>query len=301
MTRKCILGIFALLFISYNSYAQQNTEVIVTLKGGHEVKGTITEEIPGESITIKTTDGDLFIYRNSEIAKIHNPNLTAQKIAEKQQMEREKNEKKIASKQVRNTLRAELKLGNFKGYRGIIDVGCSFGGGYIEERGWDDDPVKETNRITASIINGGNFGPHLFIGLGVGIEYGKYDLTHYSISGSFSAINIPVFLNIRTAFLKERRVSPYLSINAGYSIPLSQYVAVSQAYNEDIGIDVYTPHYVDGSAIYLEPSFGLEFRIKQKSAISVAFVAPMYIRKDGNMGENRGFNISLGGKLGFSF
>ncbi|MBO5901961.1 MAG: hypothetical protein J6Q36_06070 [Alistipes sp.] len=308
MARKCLLGLIALLFITYNAYGQLNTEVIVTLKGGREIKGTITEEIPGESITIKTTDGDVFIYRNSEIAKIYNPNLTAQKIAEKQRIEREKAEKKAEAKEARNALREELKLGNFKGYRGIIDVGYNICNSYH---------FSTNHRITASFINGINIGPHLYIGLGVGIESGIYHV--YSISSDlyndynidydcnlkgtyqYSAFTIPVFLNMRTAFLKERRVSPYLSINAGYCIPLSKQVGMQRLYNNYINQYVYQPCYVDGSAIYLEPSLGLEFRIKQKSAISASFIAPMYIRKEVNMAEGKRFNISLGCKLGFSF
>lgn len=301
MARKCLLGLIALLFITYNAYGQLNTEVIVTLKGGREIKGTLTEEIPGESITIKTTDGDVFIYRNSEIAKIYNPNLTAQKIAEKQRIEREKAEKKAEAKEARNALREELKLGNFKGYRGIIDVGYNI---------CDFHRFSTNHRITASFINGINLGPHFYIGLGVGIESGIYHLytgiyNYYDFIESFhcqySAFTIPVFLNMRTAFLKERRVSPYLSINAGYCIPLSKQVGMQKLYNNYINKYVYQPCYVDGSAIYLEPSLGLEFRIKQKSAISASFIAPMYIRKEVNIAEHKRFNISLGCKLGFSF
>ena len=321
---KRLLLLLAVVVLSTISvYAQQNSEVIVTLKGGQEVRGTITEEIPGESITIKTADGDVFIYRNSEIAKIHNPNLAAQKIAEKQRIEREKAEKKAEAKEARNALRQELKLGNFKGYRGIIDVGCSFGGNYwLDNYDYvfdENSGFRGTYRITATIINGVNFGPHLYMGVGTGIEYnkcecriGKYDPrldgSYYRLDtghASYSAINIPVFLHVRAAWLKERRVSPFLAINAGYSFAATQHYAdrIVNILNEydnqyDATLETYK---VNGSAIYLEPSFGFEFRIKQKSAISASFVAPIYIRKEATCGEHSGFNISLGCKLGFSF
>lgn len=318
---KRLLLLLAVVVLSTISvYAQQNSEVIVTLKGGQEVRGTITEEIPGESITIKTADGDVFIYRNSEISKIHNPNLAAQKIAEKQRIEREKAEKKAEAKEARNALRQELKLGNFKGYRGIIDVGCSFGGDW----GYDDYLAEEfgyrkTNRITATIINGVNFGPHLYMGVGTGIEYNKCECritgwiprfdggTYRGVIGdaSYSAINIPVFLHVRAAWFKERRVSPYLAFNAGYCFAATQHYADRIVHILDEYDNEYYPtletYKVNGSAIYLEPSFGFEFRIKQKSAISASFVAPIYIRKEATCGEHSGFNISLGCKLGFSF
>lgn len=323
--KKLLLLLAVVVLSTISVYAQQNSEVIVTLKGGQEVRGTITEEIPGESITIKTADGDVFIYRNSEIAKIHNPNLAAQKIAEKQRIEREKAEKKAEAKEARNALRQELKLGNFKGYRGIIDVGCSFGGNYwlgYRDYGWaDSDPsYRGTHRITATIINGVNFGPHLYMGVGTGIEYNKcefyigeddprLDVPYYRVhtdeEASYSAINIPVFLHVRAAWLKERRVSPFLAINAGYSFAATQHSAdrivhILNEYDNEYDATLET-YKVNGSAIYLEPSFGFEFRIKQKSAISASFVAPIYIRKEATCGEYSGFNISLGCKLGFSF
>ena len=312
---KRLLLLLAVVVLSTISvYAQQNSEVIVTLKGGQEVRGTITEEIPGESITIKTADGDVFIYRNSEIAKIHNPNLAAQKIAEKQRIEREKAEKKAEAKEARNALRQELKLGNFKGYRGIIDVGCSFGGNYwlgYRDYGWaDSDPsYRGTHRITATIINGVNFGPHFYMGIGTGIEcnicYTDELWDENSDNTSYSAINIPVFLHVRAAWFKERRVSPFLAINAGYSFAATQHYGVRKTTILDEDMNSYyttlDSYEVNGSAIYLEPSFGFEFRIKQKSAISASFVAPIYIRKEATYSEYSGFNISLGCKLGFSF
>ena len=76
---------------------------------------------------------------------------------------------------------------------------------------------------------------------------------------------------------------------------------MQKLYNNYINQYVSQPCYVDGSAIYLEPSLGLEFRIKQKSAISASFIAPMYIRKEVNIAEDIRFNISFGCKLGFSF
>lgn len=311
---KRLLLLLAVVVLSTISvYAQQNSEVIVTLKGGQEVRGTITEEIPGESITIKTADGDVFIYRNSEIAKIHNPNLAAQKIAEKQRIEREKAEKKAEAKEARNALRQELKLGNFKGYRGIIDVGCSFGGGWLDS--YDpyfyegDFSYKDTSRITASIINGVNFGPHFYMGIGTGIEcsicYTDELWDENSDNTSYSAINIPVFLHVRAAWFKERRVSPFLAINAGYSFAATQHYGVRKTtiLDEDMNsyYTTFDSYEVNGSAIYLEPSFGFEFRIKQKSAISASFVAPIYIRKEATYSEYSGFNIALGCKLGFSF
>ena len=43
---------------------------VVYLKNGSIIHGTITEQVPDESLTIETKDGDVFVYKMSEIKKI---------------------------------------------------------------------------------------------------------------------------------------------------------------------------------------------------------------------------------------
>ena len=52
-------------------FAQQPIEDVVHLKNGSIIRGAITELIPGKlQLKIKTRDGNLFVYRMEEIAKV---------------------------------------------------------------------------------------------------------------------------------------------------------------------------------------------------------------------------------------
>jgi hypothetical protein len=70
---KYIIGIIAfaicLLILRGSSFAQQY-EDIVYLKNGSIIHGVIVEHIPGESIKIKTSDGNLFVFKMDEIERM---------------------------------------------------------------------------------------------------------------------------------------------------------------------------------------------------------------------------------------
>ncbi len=62
-----ILAIFCFPFISQ---AQTNYEDVVYLKNGSVIHGTIIEQIPNQSIKIKTRDRNVFVYKIDEIEKM---------------------------------------------------------------------------------------------------------------------------------------------------------------------------------------------------------------------------------------
>jgi len=48
----------------------QTTVDVVELKNGSVLRGTILEQVPNESLKLKTADGSLFVYRMDEVVKI---------------------------------------------------------------------------------------------------------------------------------------------------------------------------------------------------------------------------------------
>src|SRR5574344_1115044 len=47
-----------------------NYEDVVYLKNGSIIHGTIIEQIPNESLKVKTKDGSVFVYNLSEVSKL---------------------------------------------------------------------------------------------------------------------------------------------------------------------------------------------------------------------------------------
>ncbi|MXY83573.1 MAG: hypothetical protein F4Y91_16300 [Gemmatimonadetes bacterium] len=69
MQRFILLTCLTVLVVTSPAFAQQ-MEDVVHLKNGGLIRGTIIEEIPGESLKIQTRDGNIFVYTMDEIAKM---------------------------------------------------------------------------------------------------------------------------------------------------------------------------------------------------------------------------------------
>lgn len=288
---KKLFIVCAMLLTTSVLYAQENISVI-KLKSGIEIKGTIVEEVPGESVSIRTIEGDVFIYRQSEIARIDNPNLAKIKAEErKKEVEaklaetKAKLAKKEESKALAKSMRQERALGNFKGYRGFVDVFVGANLGSVP------GPYDGGFYTRISFINGYNFGPYFYLGVGVGWQ--RSHVKDY-ISDSYPPYNVyqvPIFLHIRSSWAKERRVSPYFSLNVGYNLAISKAM-----YESEYGyLDYYKPN-----EILIEPSLGIEIRTSRKTAVSVALSAPIGIGVAGGIGLTHPAT-PLGASVGFSF
>lgn len=67
---KKLLVIFVLSAMSIICFAQTNQKDVVKLKNGSIVKGSVTNMIPNETITIVTADGSVFVYKMDEVEGI---------------------------------------------------------------------------------------------------------------------------------------------------------------------------------------------------------------------------------------
>ena len=67
---KKLFVLFAILVSGFAIFAQSEMRDVVYLKNGSVVKGTIIEQVIGESLRIDTPDGSIFFYEMNEIEKI---------------------------------------------------------------------------------------------------------------------------------------------------------------------------------------------------------------------------------------
>ena len=68
---KKVAFLLTALLLSVVIYAQQDNLVdVVYLKNGSILRGIIIEQVPNESIKLQTADGNIFVYKTSEIDKI---------------------------------------------------------------------------------------------------------------------------------------------------------------------------------------------------------------------------------------
>lgn len=177
---------------------------VVYLKDGSVAKGIIVEQIPNKSIKLQTGDGSLFVYSMDAVEKMTKELREASPRIGYNQW--------IASK------------GLTAGYKGYVDFGYTLGAGRYAP-----------DRCAVSIVNGVQFNPYLYAGVGVGLIY--YTKNY--------EIGIPVFANVRGYFVKGN-VAPFLDLRVGYS-PL-----------------------VDATGYYLSPSFGCRFGLAERVGLNLS-------------------------------
>lgn len=66
---KKLLTVLLGLLVTLCALAQDYEEVVY-LKNGSIVRGTVIEQVPGESLKIQTSDGSIFVYNMSEVERI---------------------------------------------------------------------------------------------------------------------------------------------------------------------------------------------------------------------------------------
>lgn len=272
--KRFLLSIVCVCFAINIGYAQATDETKLKLKSGVEVRGEIVEMIPDVSITIKNSFGDTFYYRMDEVARIE------------------------MGKQEKNKVREARGLGNFKGYRGIVDISYSAGAGDAHAHSATPGTSLHQHQMTVSSIHGYNFGSHLYIGIGVGVSFSSLMYANNEIR---EHIDVPVFIHLRSALLKGRRVAPFVALNAGYNINCTSgyYYSNPEAIQDNEGNYYALDNSDKLSGVYIEPTLGAEFRINRKHAISVGLTAPLIFPTEKTKGVFIAKNIGV--KIGYSF
>lgn len=203
MKKKFLFLIMFFLTSFLCGFAQEMRDVVY-LKDGSVVKGIIVEQIPNKSIKLQTGDGSLFVYQIDAVEKMTKELREASPRIGYNQW--------VASQ------------GLTAGYKGYVDFGYTIGIG-----------TYARDRLTVSIVNGVQFNPYLFFGLGAALN----------LYPRGEEIGIPIFANVRGHFIK-RNVAPFLDLRVGYS-PL-----------------------VDATGFYLSPSLGCRLGLSERVGLNVS-------------------------------
>ena len=72
----------AVLFLFSFAFSQSHSRDVVYLKNGSIIRGEIIEQIPGKSIKLQTSDGNIFVYEISDIEKTLKEEVTTESTAQ---------------------------------------------------------------------------------------------------------------------------------------------------------------------------------------------------------------------------
>lgn len=137
---KPILFLLCLMISTVIMSQEVQYEDVVYLKNGSVIRGMIMEQVPGQTVTIKTADRNIFVFEVVDIEKITKEEIPA------------------SSTQESKAPRSGIYAGKQKGFEGTVDLLLAI------QLEWGD-PVMGMHAVA-----GYRFFPQLFIGGGAGVE-----------------------------------------------------------------------------------------------------------------------------------
>lgn len=196
---KLITVVFAAMFVFNQSLlAQEGMEDVVYLKNGNVYRGIIVEQVPGESIKIKTIGGNVFSVAIADLQKI----TKEDKIEAPRAPRPEFGNRDFARKhdyQKNDSLRQKFprkKRGYF--FQSQLLIEAVQGG--------------------VRIVNGYRFNRFAQLGVGVGVDFVLASPSEFfrSTSDGFRGSYLPLYLYFSGDILKTR-ITPFYAVEAGYA------------------------------------------------------------------------------------
>ena len=195
--------LFSIVFLlgSISICLAQTQQEVVYLKNGSIIRGTIIEQVPGESLKIQTGDGSIFVFFLSEVSKIT---------------------KEGTMKAYSSTRKYSVPGNGVKtGYRGFIDLSYTVGTGDYS-----------SGRVEFSTSQGYQFNPYFYAGLGAAVHYyHEDDVVEVPIFADFRADildqKISPFIDLKLGYTVHENTGFYMSPTVGCRFGLGENVALN--------------------------------------------------------------------------
>jgi len=192
MFKKIILAAITIASVSL-AFSQSNTEDVVYLKNGSVIRGKITDQLNTGKVKIELMGGSVFVFAAADVDSMKKENRLKNQIKEIRQ----------------NYYRKD------HGFRNMTELAIIYGVNFKNNP--NNDPYNGYTEngddigLSLQTINGYQFWPYLFVGGGIGID------RFITYQQTFS----PFFLRLSSEFIK-RKVTPYVYLDAGYSVMWKQ-------------------------------------------------------------------------------
>ena len=301
--------------------AQETKELKqVKLKSGISISGYVTNNTDG-SISVTTVDGDQLWYSTSELESItDDPSvIEARRKAEAETKARAEEEKRKAQEEeelakakakadaaaAKTAKREAIKMKE-KGVQFMVEFGYGVASNIYNY--FDIDSKLGTK---VSFISCYRFNKHLLTGIGIGYKkvgwninspfylaqdyiYHRYD---YSIGEGPS-----IFAKIAYNF-KAKRVTPYIGMNAGYSLlnTLELYGKTNGWYKYDWCGDPYQESVHSIDSFFFEGDMGLMFRTRKGSGLNLGLSLTYSLAPSSVHGIKMNNALIIGAIAGWTF
>lgn len=160
---------------------------------------------------------------------------------------------------------------------------------YYNDEDFDEIPLFIGPALDLYGIFGYQFSPLFRCGIGTGLNFlnlrfKPMDFDEEIRSISFNFISLPIFLQIQSRLLQERKLSPIVELLGGYKIPLQ--------YGKLFGL---TSNYCLKGA-YFEPSVGISYYVHDNIELKVSLYGTFRVRRPINLYQinYNSFGVKLG-------
>lgn len=198
--------VICLLSACVASASAEELQEVVYLKNGSVIRGTIVEQVPNQSLKIKTTDGNIFVFKIDEVEKITKEPVYQPKSNRSNYSYGVTDSTPVESVQSRQyPVYQEYGWEKAPRYRGFAGESTIFGVGDYSY-----------SRIMFLTSHGVQITPEIYAGIGTGIT-AWFDV--YDYWGEETYASIPLFVNVRGEIhnLIRRNFSPYIDLKLGYN------------------------------------------------------------------------------------
>lgn len=189
-----LFSIFISLF-PFLLHSQNNYNDVVYLKNGEIRKGIIVERIPSETLKIKTSDGNIFVFKMEDISKIT------------KELIQEDNSKDNKPKYNPSIHKPKSKSDNSFNQ---IEFGYDYGSLESYTIGGVNTP-SNMGRIKLNFIRSYKFTPNFSLGMGTGLRF--YYRDEYLL--------LPIYTHLGLKFSKfkllDNKITPYFDCSLGAS------------------------------------------------------------------------------------
>jgi hypothetical protein len=270
-----IVILFVFGFLPTQIFAQVNYEDVVYLKNGTIIHGMIIEQVPNESLKIKS-DRNVFVFKLNEVEKITKEELKSPP-AEVIPISN------IPAHAHLNKARKE------SGYTNITEITLArnfsqthsyyYGYYYGSEYETHFDRINNGPSFGIQTVNGYQFNPYLSVGVGIGLQ------------GYNELFLIPVFLEVRAVVMKTR-LSPFVLGEIGSSFTGQQVFGTNTEYDDEgglMGSMAGGVKYFASDRIALNFSIGFRYQELTVENDNSDYYFPSYSKRSMNQ-----FNIRMG-------
>lgn len=139
--------------------------------------------------------------------------------------------------------------------------------------------IGEAPYISTKYIAGYRFNNWFFLGGGTGFTFNTWPNSshdHYNYSNGYEisdkVVNIPLFVHLRT-YLTRSRVNPYIGLSAGGLLTTKGQTTCGYIESGIIYDAYYVEYEFSNCRGMIEPSFGINIRLKRKWDLYLAFSA----------------------------